>query len=134
MWENTLGIVHSYVSYWKIGMGAYSPETELTLNDHTAGYFGRWKWVSPSAYLPENGWYWIKLAAEDSDGNRGEAAFSIWVGTTDTDADGVADAADNCPDMCNTGQQDADADGIGDVCDPTPGCGGCGQPECGQEC
>jgi len=35
----------------------------------------------------------------------------------DTDADGVADAADNCPLVANAGQADADGDRIGDSCD-----------------
>ena len=36
---------------------------------------------------------------------------------TDTDADGVPDATDNCPNVANTDQADADADGMGDACD-----------------
>jgi subtilisin family serine protease len=38
--------------------------------------------------------------------------------TPDTDGDGVADAADNCPGVSNAGQADADGDGAGDACDP----------------
>ncbi|MEA3191173.1 MAG: hypothetical protein QOD77_1755 [Thermoplasmata archaeon] len=38
----------------------------------------------------------------------------------DSDLDGVRDAADNCPDTVNRGQEDVDMDGIGDVCAPAP--------------
>ena len=38
----------------------------------------------------------------------------------DSDADGVADAVDNCPSVSNADQSDADADGAGDACDPRP--------------
>jgi hypothetical protein len=31
--------------------------------------------------------------------------------------DGVLDAVDNCPAMCNADQRDTDADGVGDTCD-----------------
>jgi hypothetical protein len=137
IWEKTLGIAHSYVSYWTFGMGEFSPETELTLNDDVIGYLGRWKWFSPAAYLPNDGMYWIKLIAEDMDGNRSEAIVTIRVDTSglDTDSDGIPDSSDNCPDNCNTQQLDADEDGIGDVCDPDDGCDGCGAgPICEIEC
>lgn len=42
------------------------------------------------------------------------------VGATDTDADGVADDADNCPNFANPFQLDSDGDGIGDGCDNCP--------------
>lgn len=35
----------------------------------------------------------------------------------DTDADGVIDDCDNCPNEYNPGQEDSDGDGVGDVCD-----------------
>ena len=133
-WEWTLGIDHNYVSYWTFGMSEYSPETELILNDDVTGYSARWKWFSPVAYLPNDGMYWIKLIAEDMDGNRSESIHSIRVDTTDSDEDTIPDASDNCPDNHNTQQLDADADGIGDVCDSDPGCGGCGQALCEQTC
>ena len=51
---------------------------------------------------------------------------------SDGDGDGIPDATDTCPAVCNPQQLDADGDGIGDVCDPAPGCGGCGQADCEQ--
>jgi len=56
------------------------------------------------------------------------------MGQENADSDGVGDVCDNCPAKCNVDQLDADGDGIGDVCDTTPGCGGCGQPQCEQQC
>jgi hypothetical protein len=47
-------------------------------------------------------------------------------GTDDADADGVADAVDNCPGddaelgLANPGQTDTDGDGMGDLCDACP--------------
>ncbi len=38
---------------------------------------------------------------------------------TDSDADGVADASDNCPNTGNADQADTDGDGVGDACDTT---------------
>ena len=38
----------------------------------------------------------------------------------DLDADGVANAADNCPNKHNPDQHDEDADAVGDVCDNCP--------------
>ena len=115
-------------------MSDYSPEVELILNDDVIGYFARWKWFSPVAYLPNDGMYWIKLIAEDIDGNRSEVIRQVRIDTTDTDRDGMPDAADNCPDICNTRQLDADGDDIGDACDTEPGCVSCGLDSCEQEC
>ncbi len=44
----------------------------------------------------------------------GEATCDV---NTDTDGDGVADVADNCPEIYNPLQEDSDGDGIGDSCD-----------------
>ncbi len=38
----------------------------------------------------------------------------------DADADGVADAVDNCPEIYNPSQSDVDGDGHGDACDNCP--------------
>ena len=39
----------------------------------------------------------------------------------DSDADGIADSVDYCPNQANAGQTDADGDGVGDICDACPG-------------
>lgn len=36
---------------------------------------------------------------------------------TDADNDGVGDAADNCPNVANAGQENGDGDALGDLCD-----------------
>lgn len=38
----------------------------------------------------------------------------------DSDNDGIADLADNCPNAANTNQVDEDLDGLGDACDNCP--------------
>lgn len=58
--------------------------------------------------------------------------------SADSDNDGVADCADNCPDVANADQTDSDGDGAGDACDACPedadkseeaGACGCGEPD-----
>jgi hypothetical protein len=67
-------------------------------------------------------------------GGCGPKCCEVECSVTDSDSDGIPDCADNCPAKCNVNQLDADGDGIGDVCDTTPGCGGCGAPQCEQQC
>jgi hypothetical protein len=62
-----------------------------------------------------------------------EAAHGILPAQTfvapDSDGDGIADNADNCPALPNPLQQDADDDGVGDVCDNCPyGANPCQEP------
>ena len=38
----------------------------------------------------------------------------------DSDADGIMDLLDNCPNVPNEDQADADGDNAGDLCDPQP--------------
>jgi hypothetical protein len=73
-------------------------------------------------------------AAPPNCGGCGPLCCEVECSLTDSDSDGIPDCADNCPAKCNVNQLDADGDGIGDVCDTTPGCGGCGAPQCEQQC
>ncbi|HEX8566959.1 MAG TPA: SBBP repeat-containing protein [Pyrinomonadaceae bacterium] len=50
----------------------------------------------------------------------GQTTPVIGCGSADSDGDGVANSADNCPNTSNPDQADTDGDGIGNVCDPTP--------------
>jgi hypothetical protein len=53
------------------------------------------------------------------DGPISQAQIAVDRGcVADTDADGVPDATDNCPNDANPSQSDADGDGLGDACDP----------------
>jgi len=54
-------------------------------------------------------------------GDTQDAAVHGDAGTaTDRDGDGVANLADNCPDVANADQGNEDGDKFGDVCDPCP--------------
>ncbi|GEM_PF-1394468 len=55
----------------------------------------------------------------DSTADRDIGAFELIWGE-DADDDGVTDAADNCPDDANPGQEDPDGDGLGSACDNCP--------------
>lgn len=49
-----------------------------------------------------------------------QAAIRLWPLIAlpgDADGDGIADAADNCPQRYNPNQEDGDQDGVGDICD-----------------
>jgi len=50
-------------------------------------------------------------------GDQRYADAELQVTFDDADADGIGDAADNCPTRANADQADADGDGRGDVCD-----------------
>jgi len=72
----------------------------------------------------------LRFFSVDLDGNMEAVKSETW--RLDRDLDGVADAADNCVHVANSGQQDSDVDGRGDPCDPAH-CGN-GLIERGEPC
>jgi hypothetical protein len=67
-------------------------------------------------FLSLDGSSWMRI---DEEGFFYDVAIRARV-SADSDADGIIDASDNCPDDSNANQLDSDADGIGDVCDNCP--------------
>jgi subtilisin family serine protease len=68
-----------------------------------------------SLSVPPGTRYFALRAVDEAD-NIGALSNNVVV--LDSDADGVFDGSDNCPNAFNPGQEDQDGDGTGDVCDP----------------
>lgn len=51
----------------------------------------------------------------------------------DSDADGIQNSQDNCPDDGNADQAEFDGDGVGDACDNCPATSNAGQPDAGHD-
>jgi PKD repeat protein len=68
--------------------------------------------------------YLVRLTVTDSEGRTATSTQRVPIAAVpvelDEDADGVADAVDNCPRVPNGDQADVDRDGVGDLCDLTP--------------
>jgi hypothetical protein len=82
-------------------------------------------------------WMLARIAGWDGQGSTTSTVrptTTTTVTSLDADHDGIPDAVDNCPDVCNPEQLDANKNGLGDLCDPSPGCGGCSGIECEQPC
>jgi hypothetical protein len=60
------------------------------------------------------------VGQEDTDGDASRPCDNCVGPGTDTDGDGVPDAADDCPDVADPAQTDGDGDVIGDACDNCP--------------
>lgn len=68
-------------------------------------------------YEVEHGGWRIAIGSITLSGDCNENA--VWDACeSDSDADGVIDACDNCPSAANADQHDCDGDHVGDACDP----------------
>lgn len=83
------------------------------------GGSGGTPWKGFAFVMPQTGEYALSARVENAVDCGEESAVGIDMpeGPIDADGDGVADTADNCPDVANTDQRDADADRRGDACD-----------------
>lgn len=68
--------------------------------------------------------YWDVIRAYDGQSDLGPYEME----STDVDADGVANAQDNCPAEANADQADLDGDGTGDACDADGDADGYAEP------
>jgi len=63
----------------------------------------------------------VDITFTDSDGDGLQDRYDVSPlnpnESLDSDADGIADGSDNCPNISNTGQEDLDGDGRGNLCD-----------------
>jgi hypothetical protein len=83
------------------------------------GGSGGTPWKGFAFVMPQTGEYVLSVRVENAVDCGEESAVGIDMpeGPIDADGDGVADAADNCPDVPNTDQRDTDGDRRGDACD-----------------
>ena len=73
------------------------------------------RWIAPFAFV------WVGAACSGGDGalpdGSGDGGDGDGAASSDVDGDGVPNAADNCPNASNPGQEDRDSDTVGDACD-----------------
>ena len=68
----------------------------------------------------ETGLYQFDISATDGTNIHTTTISADVSKFIDSDADGISDAVDNCPDVPNTDQADTDGDSMGDACDACP--------------
>ncbi len=91
---------------------AFTVDTDGQMNEYKLDLSGHSEWVGTITQL---------RLGPVSTGTGGTVGIdSVLIGDLDTDADGIPDSIDNCPDNPNQDQTDSDGDGAGDACDVCP--------------
>jgi len=93
----------------RIECNATSPDVSCEQGDTHATY---------RIHNPEPGEWIVELFGLDVPLGGEDVTVVVSTAHSDTDADGVADGADNCPLVANADQLDTDGDGLGNACDP----------------
>ncbi len=88
----------------------YTVPADVNLSDGATHGYRVYAYYEP---IGEQINFYSSYAAWHAKNNR----FTIDLGFSDSDGDGVPDGSDNCPDDPNADQADANDDGVGDVCD-----------------
>lgn len=112
----TDGITNSFVNN-HIRFNSWDPALSAFIGNglsETYGLYGEFGAGRIVLSGPDNNWHHLT--------NQRQLVLNtvLWLtdgASNDSDADGVLDASDNCPDTANSEQVDTDGDGIGDVCD-----------------
>jgi hypothetical protein len=133
---SSLLIVNPDFTYLKVGSGTAVPQYRLlTLKPTTVAFEPNKTYVVTldNSTTLDNGTT-RTFQANNNNILQHVYSFEFQTASDDTDADGIADSADNCPTVCNPQQLDSDGDSTGDACDAAPGCGGCGQAACEESC
>lgn len=103
------------VTTWISCFGSFSSDVPDVMG---TAFLGAARTLDPNATALADSW-----DGEFGDGGRQIVSWRlarVSASSPDGDADGMPDAADNCPSAANADQRDSDFDGIGNVCDSHP--------------
>jgi hypothetical protein len=83
-----------------------------------------WPWIPAFGthldQVPIGGPYEFEACVDDCAGQTVCSGVKYIFVDVDSDADGIFDSHDTCPDIYNPDQDDSDGDGVGDACDNCP--------------